>query len=103
MEGEIVVARTSWFDEKAEHPAVQERVHKLESFTTAIADGVVTVDEVAAQEARLIEAMKRLEPELADDMHAKVSTVLVELTAYNIMRLLHELQAQRVRGAFEGA
>jgi hypothetical protein len=97
------VARTSWFDEKAEHPAVQERVHKLESFTSALADGVVTLDEVAAQEKRLMEAMKRLEPDLADDVHAKVTTVLVELTAYNIMRLLHELQAQRVRSAFQGA
>jgi hypothetical protein len=97
------VARTSWFDEKAEHPAVQERVHKLESFTSALADGVVTPGEVTAQEARLMEAMKRLEPDLADDVHAKVTTVLVELTAYNIMRLLHELQTKRVRGAFEGA
>ena len=97
------MARTSWFDEKAEHPAVQERVHKLESFTSALADGVVTRDEVSAQEKRLMDAMKRLEPDLADDAHAKVTTVLVELTAYNIMRLLHELQAERVRGAFQGA
>jgi hypothetical protein len=97
------VARTSWFDEKAEHPAVQERVHKLESFTSALADGVVTPGEVSAQEQRLMDAMKRLEPDLADDVHAKVTTVLVELTAYNIMRLLHELQAEKVRSAFKGA
>ena len=41
------MARTSWFDEKAEHPAVQERVHKLESFTSAIADGVVTPGDIS--------------------------------------------------------
>jgi hypothetical protein len=29
-----------------------------------------------------------------------VTTVLVELTAYNVMRLLHELAAERVRVAF---
>ena len=29
-----------------------------------------------------------------------MTTVLVELTAYNVMRLLHELQAERVRLAF---
>ena len=43
------MARTSWFDDKAEHPVIQEQV----------------------------------------------TTVLVELTAYNVMRLLHELQAAR--------
>ena len=44
--------------------------------------------------------MKTLEPALSDELHAKVTTVLVELTAYNVMRLLHELQAERVRLAF---
>jgi hypothetical protein len=29
-----------------------------------------------------------------------VTTVLVELSAYNIMRLLHELHAERARMAF---
>ena len=33
---------SSWFDEKAEHAAIQERVSKLESFTSALADGVVS-------------------------------------------------------------
>ena len=35
------MARTSWFDEDAEHPVVLDRVNKLESFTSALADGVV--------------------------------------------------------------
>jgi hypothetical protein len=94
------VARTSWFDEKAQHPLVQEQVTRLESFTTAMADGVVTKQEVAAQEQRLVAAMKKLESELSDDLHAKVTTVLVELTAYNVMRLLHELQTERARMTF---
>ena len=41
-----------------------------------------------------------VEPLLSDDLHAKVTTVLVELSAYNVMRLLHELQAERARMAF---
>jgi hypothetical protein len=44
--------------------------------------------------------MKTLEPQLNDDQHGKVTTVLVEMTAYNVMRLLHELQAERARMAF---
>ena len=94
------MARTSWFDERAEHPVIQEQLAKLESFTSAMADGVVEKKELDSQEQRLATAMKKLEPELSDDLHAKVTTVLVELTAYNVMRLLHELQAERARIAF---
>jgi predicted transcriptional regulator len=94
------VARTSWFDEKAEHEGIQEKAQKLESFTNALADGVVTKQELDGQEKRLVAAMKTLEPALSDDLHAKVTGVLVELSAYNIMRLLHELHAERARLAF---
>ena len=94
------MARTSWFDDKAEHPAIQERVSELESFTSALADGVITKQELAGQERRLVAAMKKVEAELSDDAHAKVTTVLVELTAYNVMRLLHELQSERARMTF---
>ena len=93
--------RTSWFDEKSDVPLIQEQVSKLESFTSALADGVVTKQELAGQEQRLVAAMKQLEPMLSDQQHAEVTRTLVELTAYNIMRLLHELQAERARLAFK--
>jgi hypothetical protein len=96
------MARTSWFDEKAEHPAVLQQVQKLESFTSALADGIVEKNELQSQEQRLTAAMKGLEPELSDELHAKVTAVMVELTAYNVMRLLHELNAERVRIGFAG-
>lgn len=92
--------RTSWFDENAGYEAIQERASKLESFTSALADGEVSRNEVSEQEARLLNAMRALEPTLSDDQHAKVTAVLVELTAYNVMRTLHELQAERARMAF---
>ena len=95
------MARTSWFDEKAGHEAIQDRVTKLDSFTSALADGVITKNELDGQEKRLIDAMKQAEALLNDDQHGKVTTLLVELTAYNIMRLLHELQAERMRMAFK--
>jgi hypothetical protein len=94
------VARTSWFDDHAEHPVIQEQATRLESFTNAMVDGVVSSEELNGQERRLTAAMKTLEAELSDDLHARVTTVLVELTAYNVMRLLHELQAARARTAF---
>ncbi len=94
------MARTSWFDEKAEHPAIQDQLAKLDSFTSALADGIVSSDELKGQEQRLMAAMRALENNLSDELHAKVTTVLVELTAYDVMRLLHELQAERARLAF---
>jgi hypothetical protein len=96
------MARTSWLDDKAGVPLIQERVRQLESFTNALADGVVTAEELKGQEQRLIAAMKGVEPELSDATHAKLTTVLVEMTAYNVMRLLHELQAEHARAAFKG-
>ena len=97
------MARTSWFDDKAEHPLIDAQVRKLETFTSAIADGVVSKQELDGQEQRLTAAMKKVESELGDDLHAKVTTLLVELSAYNVMRLLHELQTERVRMVFSRA
>jgi hypothetical protein len=92
--------RTSWFDENAGFDAIQDRASKLESFTSALADGEVSRNELGGQEQRLVTAMRALEPTLNDDQHAKVTAVLVELTAYNVMRTLHELHAERARIAF---
>jgi hypothetical protein len=97
------MARASWFDDKAEHPVIQDRLMKLASFTSALEDGVVSKQELDGQEARVVTAMKNVEGELSDDLHAKVTTMLVEMTAYNVMRLLHELQVERTRIAFGNA
>jgi len=97
------MARTSWFDDDAQHPLIHEQIEKLESFTSALADGQVSKQELGGQEQRLVAALKALEPELSDELHAKVTTVLVELSAYNVMRLLHELRAEQTRLAFSNA
>ena len=41
-------------------------MEKLESFTSALADGEVSKQELSGQEARLMAALKALEPELSD-------------------------------------
>lgn len=97
------MARTSWFDDNAQHSQIHEQIEKLESFTSALADGQVSMQELGGQERRLVSAMKALEPDLSDALHAKVTTVLVELSAYNVMRLLHELRAEQTRLAFSRA
>jgi predicted transcriptional regulator len=97
------MARTSWFDDNAQHPSIHERMEKLESFTSALADGQVSKQELGAQETRLMTALKAVEPDLSDAQHEKVTTLLVELSAYNVMRLLHELRAEQTRMAFSKA
>jgi hypothetical protein len=97
------VARISWFDVEGGHPVIQERINNLESFTSAPGRRGGVRSEVGGQEARLVAPMKALEPGLSDELHAKVTTVLVELSAYNVMRLLHELHAERTRMAVGNA
>ena len=93
------MARTSWFDD-ADLPIIDEQVHKLESFTDAMADGIIEKQELERQQESLTRVMKAVEGELNDAQHEKVTKLLVELSAYNIMRLLHELQSRRLESAF---
>jgi hypothetical protein len=91
--------RTSWFDD-ADLPVIEEQVEKLESFADAMADGVIEKQELERQQESLVNAMKAVEADLNDAQHAKVTRLLVELSAYNIMRMVHELQARRLEKAF---
>ena len=93
------MARTSWFDD-SDLPIIDEQVEKLESFTEAMADGVIEKKELERQQESLVEAMRAVEAGLNDDQHAKVTRLLVELSAYNVMRLLHELHTRQIRKAF---
>ncbi len=95
------MARTNWFDD-SDLPLIDEQVEKLELFTSAMADGVVERQELERQQNTLISAMKAVEDGLDDEQHAKVTRLLVELSAYNVMRLLHELQSARMQKAFSG-
>lgn len=94
------MTRVSWFDEKTHMPVIDEQVHKLTTFVDAMADGVIDDSELEKQQSSVVEAMKAVEGDLTDEQHAKITRLMVELSAYNIMRLLHELQhARRARGS----
>ena len=64
------MARISWFDDKAEHEAIQERASKLDSFTSALADGVVSKQELSGQEQRLVSAFAAVEVRLPPRIEA---------------------------------
>src|SRR5580698_5121895 len=95
--------RVDWFDEKTHVPVIDEQVQKLSTFVDAMADGVIDRAELEKQQSSVIAAMRAVEAELNDDQHAKITRLLVELSAYNIMRLLHELQLSRREQAFNPA
>lgn len=93
--------RTNWLDDEG-GLAIDDYARKLESYLEAMADGVVSDDELNAQETRVVELMREIEPQLDDELHAKVTTLLCELTAYDIMQLLHTVQASRPKTTFRG-
>jgi hypothetical protein len=89
--------RLSWLDDDTDLPVIDEHVEQLEHFTQSMADGRIDKQELARQLEHLTDAMKAVEDELDDDQHEKVTHLLVELTAYNVMQLLHELANERAR------
>lgn len=93
------MARASWLNDD-NLPMIDEHVSQLEHFTQSIADGHIDKNELDKQEQNLIDAMKAVEGDLSDEQHARVTRLLVELTAYNVMNLMHELARERVRAAF---
>jgi hypothetical protein len=94
------MARIDWFDDKKDTPVIDEQVQKLATFVEAMADGIIEKAELEKQQSSVVSAMKAVQSELNDTQHEKVTRLLVELSAYNIMRLLHELQQTRLERAF---
>ena len=93
--------RQSWLDD-AQTPLIDQYTQKLATFMEAMADGQVDRQERDDQEKRLVAAMKEVESELSDAQHAKVTKLLCEISAYNIMQTLYMLQSARPKTAFRG-
>ncbi len=96
------MARTSWLDDDAQTTLIDDYARNLTSFVDAMADGVVDAQEVAGQEQRVVELMKQIEPQLDDALHEQVTKLLCELSAFNVMQLLHSLYEARPKTKFQG-
>ena len=92
------MARASWINDDS-HPDLDAHVDSLDHFAASLADGVIDAQELATQEVNLVAAMKAVEGSLSDEQHAKVTKLLAELTAYSVMRTLHEMAQARVQNA----
>jgi hypothetical protein len=93
---------SSWFDEASHAPVIDEQARRLDSFLAAMADGVIDESELHAQEARVVELMKEVEPLLGDEVHDKVTRLLCEMTAYDLMRIFRAIQEARPKTTFRG-
>lgn len=96
------VAKSTWLDENANKPVIERYARRLGTFVDAMADGRVDADEVKAQETRLVKLMKEVEPMLQGELHGKVTQLLCELTAYDLMQILHTMEQARPKTVFRG-
>jgi hypothetical protein len=94
--------KSKWFDETTDTPLIAEQARRLDSFLTAVADGRVENREVQEQEARLVALMKEIEPQLEGTLHDKVTQLLCELTAYDMMNVMNMMQEARPETKFRG-
>ena len=95
-------AASSWLDGASQKPVIDRYARQLKSFLNAMADGKIDDSELQEQEQRLIALMKEIEPQLDDALHARVTEVLCELTAYDLRQTLHSINAQRPKTVFHG-
>ena len=94
--------KTPWFDDASDSALLAEYARKLDSFLDVVSDGKVDAKELAAQEKRVVTLMKEVEPLLSPEAHEKVTRLLCEVTAYDLMNTLHMAQASRPRTKFRG-
>jgi len=100
--GGAAPARSSWFDEESNKPLIEGLTRRMESFLEALADGRIDDQELRSQEERLVNLMREVEPQLSPELHAKVTQLLCELTAYDLMQVMNSMQQSRPRTTFRG-
>jgi hypothetical protein len=94
--------RQSWLDEAAQTPIIDRYARQLGTFIDAVADGRIDDAELKAQERRLVTLMKEVEPKLDGILHEKVTRLLCEVTAYDIMHMLHAMAQSGAQREFQG-
>jgi hypothetical protein len=94
--------RMRWLDDKTETPLIDGYARQLQSFIDTMADGHVDTAEIDGQEKRLIKLMKKIEPQLDDELHAQVTELMCELTAYDLMQTLYQVHQARPVTTFQG-
>jgi hypothetical protein len=97
-----MAAKTPWFDDSTDTPLIAEYARKLDSFLDAVADARVESGELDEQEKRVVALMKEVEPLLSPEAHEKVTRLLCEVTAYDLMQAIHMAGHARSTTKFRG-
>ena len=97
-----MAGKTPWFDDASDTPVIAEYARKLDSFLDVVADGRVDARELEPQEKRLVALMKEVEPLLSPEAHEKVTKLLCEVTAYDLMQAFHVAGKSRPKTLFRG-
>ncbi len=97
-----MAAKTPWFDDSTDTPLIAEYARKLDSFLDAVADARIETSELDEQEKRVVSLMKEVEPLLSPEAHEKVTRLLCEVTAYDLMQALHMAGHARTKTKFRG-
>ena len=97
-----MAAKTPWFDDSTDTPLIAEYARKLDSFLDAVADARIETRELDEQEKRVVALMKEVEPMLSPEAHEKVTRLLCEVTAYDLMQAIHMAGYARSKTKFRG-
>ena len=97
-----MAVKTPWFDDSTDTPLIAEYARKLDSFLDAVADARIETRELDEQEKRVVSLMKEVEPLLSPEAHDKVTRLLCEVTAYDLMQTMHLAGKSRPKTTFRG-
>jgi hypothetical protein len=95
--------RQPWFDPESNRILFNQYIDRLESWMQAMADGVITPDEVDRQAERVAGLLRDLEPKLSDELHAEVTNLLYELAVFNEMIRVEENTRAAGKGSHPAA
>ncbi|BAC92003.1 hypothetical protein [Gloeobacter violaceus] len=76
----------TWFNEETNEIYSVQFFQRMESWQRAIADGRIDQEEIQIQGERVTDLLKRLEPTLSDEAHAKLTQVFREMAVLQGMQ-----------------
>jgi hypothetical protein len=82
------VSRTPWFNEHNGELEF-EVVSRMASWQTALADGVVTAEELSAQKESVARLLKQLDARVDDETHHLITSLLNEVSVLHAMQVFY--------------
>lgn len=87
-----MMPRIEWFSDEGDELFFNRYVERMESWQQALADGVITLEEIKAQAERVADLLRKVEPMLNDEQHEAVTNLLLELAVLNALQSAYLLQ-----------